>query len=100
MTLELSDVKKFLRVDGSYEDSVIDSLIKSAVVELKLSGVKERKAESNEFPLYETAVKIIVSRDYEDRGFSDRDMRIIDSIILKLKDFSLSEVPQNENQPQ
>lgn len=92
MTPDLEDVKEFLRVDGAYENGVIESLIRSAKVELKKSGVKERPPDHEDYPLYETAVKITVARDYEDRGFSDRDMRIIDNIILKLKDFSPEEV--------
>jgi uncharacterized phage protein (predicted DNA packaging) len=96
MAPDIYEVKQFLRVDGAYDDSVILSLINSAKVELSLSGVKERDKDHKEFPLYETAVKITVARDYEDRGLAENDMRILNNIILKLKDFSVPGVINNE----
>lgn len=96
MTPTLQDVKDFLRVDSDYEDGVIDALLSSAKVELALSGVLERSSDKFDYPLYETAVKIIVARDYEDRGFSEKESRIIDNIIWKLKDYSVGEEVAND----
>lgn len=84
----LNDVKEFLRVDGTYEDGVVLSLIEAAKVELTLSGVVERKKSDPDYSLYELAVKVIVTQNYEDRGLEKRDNRVLESLILKLKSFS------------
>ncbi|MBS6928923.1 MAG: head-tail connector protein, partial [Finegoldia magna] len=39
--MNLEDLKKWLRVDYNFEDSVITDLIESAKAELLLSGVPE-----------------------------------------------------------
>lgn len=85
----LNDVKEFLRVDGTYEDGVILSLIEAAKAELTLSGVVERKKEDADYPLYELAIKVIVTQNYEDRGLEKRDNRVLETLILKLKNFSV-----------
>lgn len=87
MSLMLNDVKEFLRVDGAYEDSVILSLIEAAKAELTLSGVVERKIEEPDYSLYELAIKVIVTQNYEDRGLEKRNNRVLESLILKLKSF-------------
>ncbi|PWA08655.1 phage gp6-like head-tail connector protein [Pueribacillus theae] len=85
----LNDVKEFLRVDGTYEDGVILSLIEAAKAELTLSGVAERKKADPDYPLYELAIKVIVTQNYEDRGLEKRDNRVLETLILKLKNFSV-----------
>lgn len=67
----LNDVKEFLRVDGTYEDGVILSLIEAAKAELTLSGVIERKSGDPDYPLYELAIKVLVTQNYEDRGLEN-----------------------------
>lgn len=87
MTIQLESVKEFLRVDGTFEDDVILSLINAAVVELEKSGVSKRTTAHEDFPLYELTVKAIVSQNYEGRGVLGDNKSIIQSLILKLKDF-------------
>lgn len=89
MSLAITDMKEFLRVDGTYDDSVIESLIEAAKVELTLSGVIERTYGSPDYPLYELAVKVIVTQNYEDRGLEKRDNRVLESLILKLKSYPI-----------
>ena len=89
MSLALSDMKEFLRVDGTYDDSVIESLIEAAKAELAMSGVVERPYGTPGYPLYELAVKVIVTQNYEDRGLEKRDNRVIESLILKLKSYPI-----------
>ena len=89
MSLMLQDVKEFLRVDGTYEDSVINSLIEAAKAELRISGVVERLTSDPDYPLYELAVKVIVTQNYEDRGLEKRDNRVLESLILKLKSYPI-----------
>jgi len=83
----LDDVKDFLRVDGTFEDSVIHSFISAAKAELKASGVSERTTAHEDYPLYELAVKAIVSQNYDGRGVLGDNESIIHSLVLKLKDF-------------
>ncbi|MFB4471773.1 head-tail connector protein [Oceanobacillus caeni] len=87
MTVSLEEVKKFIRVDGTFEDDVIHSLISAAITELRLSGVSERTTAHEDYPLYELAVKAIVSQNYEGRGVIDDNKSIINSLVLKLKDY-------------
>ncbi|RWR06746.1 head-tail connector protein [Siminovitchia fortis] len=89
----LNDVKEFLRVDGTYEDGVILSLIEAAKAELTLSGVIERKSGDPDYPLYELAIKVLVTQNYEDRGLEKRDNRVLETLILKLKNFSVAVSP-------
>lgn len=89
MSLALNDVKEFLRVDGTYDDSVIESLIEAAKAELTMSGVIERAYGAPDYPLYELAVKVIVTQNYEDRGLEKRDNRVLESLILKLKSYPI-----------
>lgn len=89
--ITLEEVKGFLRVDGDHEDGVIDSLIKAAKTELKLSGVSPRNENDPDFPLYELAVKVLVTQNYENRGIEKVDNRVLETMILKLKDFSVGE---------
>lgn len=89
MSLALNDVKEFLRVDGTYDDSVIESLIEAAKAELTMSGVFERVYGTPDYPLYELAVKVIVTQNYEDRGLEKRDNRVLESLILKLKSYPI-----------
>jgi uncharacterized phage protein (predicted DNA packaging) len=87
MSITLEEVKKFIRVDGSFEDDVIQSLVDAAVSELRASGVSERAEAQEDYPLYELAVKAIVSQNYEGRGVLGDNKSIIQSLILKLKDY-------------
>lgn len=82
----LERVKEFIRVDGTYEDDVINSLILAAIVELEKSGVSRRSESNDDYPLYELAIKAIVSQNYEGRGIVEGE-NIIQSLILKLKDY-------------
>ena len=89
MSLALTDMKEFLRVDGAYDDSVIESLIEAAKAELTMSGVIERDFGSPDYPLYVLAIKVIVTQNYEDRGLEKRDNRVLESLILKLKSYPI-----------
>lgn len=96
MALTLESVKAFLRVDGTYEDGVLNSLLDSAKVELQLAGVREREPAEKDFPLYEKAVKFIVERDYDGRAQSateaNRSDKVIQSLILKLREYPVKVV--------
>lgn len=90
--MNLEDLKKWLRVDYNFEDSVITDLIESAKAELLLSGVPEYTESDKEYSLFMTAIKYIVTRDFETRGFITEiykskafNEKTLQSMILKLK---------------
>lgn len=87
MSINLDKAKTWLRVDGTYEDDLIKDLIKEAVSELESSGVKERAEADGDYPLYSKAIKYIVIRDYEARGVEEIEDKVLQSFILKLKDW-------------
>ncbi|MHD0382816.1 head-tail connector protein [Staphylococcus simulans] len=92
--MHLDSIKLWLKVDYGYEDSLINELIESAISELKLSGVPEYEEGAAEYPLYKTAIKYIIARDFESRGyvgdgsksksFNDKALK---NLILKLKEW-------------
>lgn len=49
--MNLEDLKKWLRVDYNFEDSVITDLIESAKAELLLNGVPEYTESDEEYSL-------------------------------------------------
>ncbi|MED4586667.1 head-tail connector protein [Brevibacillus choshinensis] len=61
--MNLTDVKAFLRIDGDYEDNVIQSLILAAETFLKNGGVQPDA--TNE--LYNLTGKLLVAHWYENR---------------------------------
>lgn len=90
--MNVEDLKKWLRVDYKFEDDVIKELIESAKSELYLSGIPEYTESDKEYPLFVTALKYIVTRDFETRGFvadtyktKTFNEKALKSMILKLK---------------
>lgn len=82
------EVKQFIRVDGTFEDEyVILPLISAAITELKISGVLPRTKDDEDYPLYTLAIKAIVSQNYDGRGVLGDNKSIIQTLILKLKDY-------------
>lgn len=100
MALTLESVKAFLRIDGTYEDGVINSLLDAAEAELQSSGVRQRDPAERDFPLYEKAVKFIVERDYDGRVQSpteaNRSDKVIQSLILKLREYPVKVVDDEQ----
>lgn len=78
---ELDAMKEYLLIDGSLQDGVIKDLMAAAQEELKFSGVPDSQKDS---PLYNLAVKIMVSRNFEDRASTGKNNVNLDYIISKL----------------
>lgn len=83
MTIE--EAKEFLRIDGNDEDLLIQSLLTAAENYLTNAGVTVTSG-----PLYELAIKLLVSHWYENRavvgvGKADKLAFSLDSIIAQLK---------------
>lgn len=90
--MDLKTIKTWLKVDYSYEDGLIEEIMDSAKSELTLSGVPEYHESDTEYPLYCTAIKYIIARDYESRGYSNDQSKAktfnekgLQKMILKLK---------------
>lgn len=67
----LEQVKLYLRVDGTLEDDLIESLISAAEEEIKTASGKTKTAAGKDIavsPLYQTAVKMLVAHWYDNRG--------------------------------
>lgn len=80
----LDEVKEYLRIDGTDEDTEIQGLINAAEAYLTNAGVI--KDETKE--LYKLAVKMLVVNWYENRqpiGKADKLAFGLDSIITQLK---------------
>ncbi|MDK9867040.1 MULTISPECIES: head-tail connector protein [Staphylococcus] len=91
---ELISVKKWLNIDFDIENELLENLVEAAKSELYLSGVPFYSNKSKEYPLYCQAIKYIVSRDYETRGYVEYERQnkgfndnTLQSFILKLKDW-------------
>lgn len=89
---DIEDIKYWLNISFDCEDDLIYSLIEGAKAELALSGVPNYSSEDKAYPLYMQAIKYIVSRDYETRGFVEYERinkgfndKVLQSFILKLK---------------
>ncbi|RIM88329.1 phage gp6-like head-tail connector protein [Staphylococcus xylosus] len=89
---EIEEIKYWLNIHFDCEDDLIDSLIESAKSELALSGVPDYSSKHKAYPLYVQAIRYIVSRDYETRGFVEYERinkgfndKVLQSFILKLK---------------
>lgn len=66
--LLLSDVKLYCRIDGSYEDELISSLMDAAAAYLEGAGIS---ADYAELPLYQLAIKAYVLHFYDHRGITE-----------------------------
>ncbi|MBA4543850.1 phage gp6-like head-tail connector protein [Thermoactinomyces daqus] len=85
LTLTLDELKNYLRIDGSEDDSFLTLLIDSAKEYLINAGVPE--SDSN---LYKLAVMLYIAMQYENRDPSARMDGFnfaLQSIILQLKDY-------------
>lgn len=85
--LALEDIKEYLRVDSSEDDTLIEMLQEYAKEEIEDStGVKfNSKGNSN---TYNMAMLIIIADRYENRGSSDNEFKvnnILSSIYTRLK---------------
>ncbi|HGN7117996.1 TPA: head-tail connector protein [Staphylococcus aureus] len=93
--MDLDEIKLWLRIDYNFEDDLIENIIQSAKSELQLSGVPDYEKSDLEYPLFCTAVKYIIARDYESRGYVSEQHRGnknkefnekgLQKMILKLK---------------
>ncbi len=63
--MSLEEIKLWLRIDYNFENDLIEGLIQSAKSELLLSGVPDYDKDDLEYPLFCTAIKYIIARDYE-----------------------------------
>lgn len=73
--MSLEEIKLWLRIDYNFENDLIEGLIQSAKSELLLSGVPDYDKDDLEYPLFCTAIKYIIARDYESRGYSNDQSR-------------------------
>lgn len=91
----MESIKEWLRIDYDFEDGTILSILESAKEELHLSGVPEYEEDEIGYSLYCSAIKYIISRDYETRGFVKENYnskvqksfneKALQSFVLKLK---------------
>ncbi|OEL06895.1 phage head-tail adapter protein [Staphylococcus xylosus] len=89
---DVEEIKIWLNINFDCENDLISSLIESAKSELALSGVPRYSSEHKAYPLYVQAIRYIISRDYETRGFVEYERlnkgfndKVLQSFILKLK---------------
>lgn len=81
----LDELKTYLRIDGSEDDSVLALLLEAAVEYLKNAGVHDTNIESASYKL---AVMLYVALHYENRDPAVKIERFsfaLESIILQLK---------------
>ncbi|CAH1230694.1 hypothetical protein PAECIP111891_06725 [Paenibacillus allorhizoplanae] len=81
--LDLSEVKDYLRIDGSEDDTVLALLIDAAINYMTNAGVLE-----SESSLYKLALMLYVSLHYENRDPSAKISGFnfsLESIIMQLK---------------
>lgn len=90
--MDIDRIKEWLYVEHKLDDTEIKELIDSAESELDLSGVAKYKESERGYPLYCLAIKYIVARDYETRGFTEQNSyskhfneKALQNMILKLK---------------
>lgn len=90
--MDIESIKNWLIVEHEADDDVIKDLIESAKSELNLSGVSEYSDGEPGYPLYCLAIKYIVARDYETRGYTEQNPytkqfneKALENMILKLK---------------
>lgn len=89
---DVEEIKVWLNINFDCENDLISLLIESAKSELALSGVPDYSSKHKAYPLYVQAIRYIVSRDYETRGFVEYERinkgfndKVLQSFILKLK---------------
>lgn len=87
--LEMS--KEYLRIDGNYDDEMLQILIESAKQYMSNAGVKEQEND-----LYNLAIMMLVTNWYENReqvtGSIPKSINLgLQSIILQLKVGNLNE---------
>lgn len=83
----MSELKEFLREDGSLNDSLIEMLQESAKAELLASGVPEYIKGDNEYPVYKICIFMIVSRDYDKRALETNELQTLQKNILRIRRF-------------
>jgi uncharacterized phage protein (predicted DNA packaging) len=87
--LPLEELKNYLRIDGSEDDTLLTLLIDGAKEYLKNAGVPE-----SDSALYKLAVMLYVALHYENRDPSakmDKMNFAFESIVLQLKDYGGTE---------
>ena len=85
--VDMSLVKKYLRIDDEEDDDVIEALIESAIEDLEEAGVPKPQTESKR---YSILVSLHVSMFYENRDPSAKIERFnapYQSLLLRLKQF-------------
>lgn len=85
MSADLTELKTYLRIDGSEDDSVLALLVSAAEEYLADAGVPE---EAKETAKYKLAVMLLVALNYENRNPAMKAEKLsfgLESIILQLK---------------
>lgn len=85
--MSLVELKKFLREDSAINDDVLQMLVDSAEAELLASGVPKYVEGDPEYPVYKICLFMIVSRDYDERDFEEKEMKYLDKNILRIRKF-------------
>ncbi|MCS4486381.1 head-tail connector protein [Staphylococcus americanisciuri] len=92
--MDLQTIKQWLYIDHDLDDELIETLIASAKSELELSGVPLYSEREKEYPLYCIAIRYIIARDFETRGYIENNSynkefndKALQSMILKLKNW-------------
>ena len=84
MNLTLDEMKGYLRVDGDFDDGMIQTLIEAGKGYLYGAGVAE-----TEDPRYKLALMLYVGAYYENRDGLERGSKFsygLQSILLQLRD--------------
>lgn len=82
--MDLEELKLFLRLDGSDDDTLIQSLELAAVEYLTNAGVNKDYTKA----LYKLAIKLLVGHWYENRSIVASDNNVafnLDTMITQLK---------------
>lgn len=85
LNLTLDELKNYLRIDESEDDSILTFLMDGAKEYLKNAGVLE-----SDSSLYKLAVMLYVALHYENRDPSTKIDKLnfaFESIVLQLKDY-------------
>lgn len=85
MAADLTELKTYLRIDGSEDDSILALLVSAAEEYLADAGVPE---EAKDTAKYKLAVMLLVALNYENRNPGMKIDKLsfgLESIILQLK---------------
>lgn len=78
--MDISKIKKYLRVDHSEEDDIIEGFVIAAKQYLTNAGVEEQP----ENELYNIVVQMLTALFYESRGTNTKIPHVVNNFIVQL----------------